>query len=266
MPGVGGEHSHIMSTLINWLAVLLVVVAVGAGAWFGYTRLTTPTTDTPTSTTPIAVVPVASLTPGSGDLGVLAPLLGGVHTSALAKPAGFTATFPAIAKRGVLKTRFQLIQEGLAQIPATTKTAELVPTDADGKALSFPGYATTIGARDLMDAKAYADYLRDDFSLFVVRGPGGFSAAYVLTLKEGASWLYAAPGIRTIEQAPHLGSLFLQLAGTRSDSFTDGTVNNQPTRTATYTEPAGTLTYGFFGNHLVIATSQQALEEVLRLL
>lgn len=258
-PVRAGHQSHLISSILGWLAVLIALLVLAAGSWFGYRYLTRevalPAT---TSTVPTATV-------SAGPLAALSQTVS-VHKSLLTKAAPTTVSFPLAAPAGTLKTRFQLMREGLEKVPASIRVAELVPTDAAGKPLSFPGYATTVGAPDLMDREAFSTYFQDDFTLLAVRGQGGFSAAYVLALKPNTAWLYAQPGVSQMESAPSLANLFLQIPGTQSAPFSDAAVAEQPVRTATYENPAGTLTYGYFRDRLIIATSRQALDEALSLL
>lgn len=259
-----GSESHLVSSILSWLAVFIALIALAGGSWFGYRYLTRTTTATVpgTATTTLPVSPTVSST---GPLAAL-PQTVPTHKSLLTKAAPTTVSFPLVAPAGTLKTRFQLMREGLDKVPASVRVAELVPTDAVNKPLSFPGYATTVGAPDLMDRDAFSTYIQDDFTLLAVRGEGGFSAAYIFTLKPNTAWLYAEPGVRTIETAPSLTNLFLQIPGTQSASFADATIAEQPVRSASYENPAGTMTYGFFRDRLIISTSRAALDETLRLL
>lgn len=260
-PVQAGHRSHLVSSILGWLAVLLALLALGAGSWLGYRYLTRESAiPAPTSSSTVPVAPVST-----GPLAAL-PQTVSAHKSLLAKPAPATVSFPLVAPAGTLKTRFQLMREGLGKVPASVRVAELVPTDASGKPLSFPGYAATVGAPDLLDRDAFANYFQDDFTLLAVRGQGGFAAAYVLALKPGTAWLYAQPGIRRMEDVPSLPNLFLQIPGTQAGPFADATVADQPVRTASYESPAGTLTYGYFRDRLIIATGRQALDEALGLL
>lgn len=260
-PVAAGNSSHLLSSILGWLAVFLALIALLGVGWLGYgylTRLSTTTTPTvtPTSTTtaPPRTAPRNSLASLSATVTA--------HQSQLQKTVPFSTTFVAIPAPNTLQTRFQLIREGLNKIPASTRVAELVPTDTTSRPLSFPGYATALGADTLFDAEEYARYFNDDFSLLAIRGQGGFSAVYVFSLKPNMTWLYAEPGVRVMEQSTVLNNLFFQVPGARS-AFTDATIQDFPVRTATYTEPAGTFVYGFFRDRLIIATSQQALEETL---
>lgn len=262
---VGGSNAHLLSSILGWLAVLLAVIAIAAGAYLGYGYLTTPrnldegpATSQPTNPT---VTPPAEET-GLGALPKTVP----AHTSLLVRRPSHTGTFPLEAASGTLQTHFQLIREALNRIPASARTAELTPLDAGGKPLSFPGFATLIGAEDLITPDTFRNALSDDFTLLVLRGQGGFSAAYIFALKPDSAWLYAEPGVRIIEKSPNLESIFLQAPGTRVGEFSDETIGEQNVRTVSYENPVGNLIYGFFKNRLVIATSRQALDEALLLL
>lgn len=254
-----GTASHLISSILGWLAVFIALLALGAGGWLGYRYVSERIDTAPpatTSTTPTAAVP--------GRTGPLASLPATVpaHKSLLAK-SPISVSFPLVPPAGSLQTRFQLLRDGLAKIPATSRVAEIVPTDASGAALSFPGYATVIGAPDLMAADAFKNYFQDDFTILAIRSQGGFGAAYLLSLKPNTAWLYVQPSIRAMEQVLTLPNLFLQVPGSRSSDFADGGVQDTPVRTATFENPAGTLVYGYFRDRLIIATSQQALDEAL---
>lgn len=254
-----GHASHFLTTLLSWLAVLLVLVGLAAGGWYVYQR---PSVVTPE---PVASSTLPATASSTGSLaGVLQTV--SKHESLLAKPAASTISFPLIPASGQLKTRYQLMADGLAKIPASARTAELVPTDAAGKPLSFAGYLTAIGASGAIDRSAYESSFENDFTLLAVRGQGGFAAAYLLELKPNQAWIYAAPALRAMETSPVLGNLFFQLPGSLSGPFEDSTVQDQPVRVGTYEKPAGTITYGFFKDRVVITTSRQALDEALLLL
>ncbi len=255
-----GVHSHWVSSVLGWLAAFLAVVALGAGVWFGYRYLA----QRPALTAPQATSTPSVQTPSapSGPLASL-PATVAAHKSLLIKPAPVSASFPLVPAPGTLQTRYQLLREGLDRIPATTRVAEIVPTDAKGLPLSFPGYATASGAPDLLEADAFKTYIQEDFTILAVRGQGGFSAAYVFSLKPNTAWLYAQPFLRAMEDVPSLPNLFLQLPGRQSSGFVDAVIQETPVRAATYENPAGTLTYGHFRDRLIIATSRQALDEAL---
>ena len=262
-PVQAGAASHTLSSLLGWLAVLIGIVAIGAAGWYGYGYLTTKgvfNTTTPTTTSTVTTTPKSTST----MLGSL-PTTVGTHRSLLTKQVGHTETFSIIPPAGVLKTRYQLIRDGLAQIPATVRLTEIVPTDAKGDALSFPGYATAVGAEDLMTGEAFSTFLKNDFTLVAMRGQGGFSYAYVLSLRDDTTWIYAEPSVRQIESSTQLANLFLQLPGLTVGSFGDDTIQGAAARSAQYENPSGTLTYGWFKNRLIIATSRQVLDQVLLL-
>lgn len=260
-PVQAGERSHLMSALLGWLAVLIALLALVTGIWFGYRYFAAraETANVPV----ITAVPAAPETaPSLASLAATVPS----HATLLNRAAPLTVSFPIVASSSDLKTRYQLMSDGLNRIPATVRVVELLTTDADNKPLSFPGYAAASGAETLFEPGAFEDNFAPDFTLLAVRGQAGFSAAYVLALKPNSARLYAQPAVRAMEGSSALPSLFLQLPGTQSLPFADGTVQDQPVRTATFVNPAGTIVYGFFKDRLVIATSQQALNEVLSLL
>lgn len=261
-PVQAGPASHVVSSLLGWLAVIIALGAFAGLGWLGYRYFNAE--EAPLAQEPGSSLPTAPIT-STGPLASL-PQTVSTHKSLLSRPVGDTVTFPLIAPSGTLKTRFQLMREGLDKVPASSRVALLVPTDAAGKVLSFPGYATTIGAPDLIDRDTYEKYIENDFTLLGVRGQGGFAAAYIFSLKPNGVWLYAEPGVRALEISPSVANLFLQIPGTQTSGFIDGTVAEQPVRTSSYANPAGVVTYGFFRDRLIIATSRQALDEALKLL
>jgi hypothetical protein len=257
---ITGSNSHLLSTILGWLAVFLALIAVAAGAYIGYSYLTAPEAAAPaesSSTSPPTTTPA----PGSGLASL--PQTVGQHASLLTRRPDYTGTFPLEAPAGTLKTHIQLMREALERIPGAARTAEITPTNAAGQPLSFPGFATAISAEDLIPAEAYRSNLRDDFSMLVVRGQGGLSVAYVLELQENSAWLYAEPGVRNLEATASLPSIFLQPPGTRTGPFSDDVVADQKVRSVTFEDPDATFTYGFFKNRLVIATSRPALDQAL---
>lgn len=260
-PIESAHDSHFLSALVGWLAVTLAIVGLAAGAWLLYQRLENAPAPQAASTSTLPVSPAAP----SGTLSDL-PLTVADHRSLLSKRTPASASFPMIAPAGQLKTRYQLVNDGLAKLPASARVAELIATDAAGSPLSFAGYLSAIGAANLLSKETVTRYLEEDFTLLAVRGQGGFGAAYVLRLKPDQAWIYAEPGVRALESSSELGNLFLQLPGTLSGTFSDASVQDQPVRTATFEKPAGSITYGFFKDRVVIATSRQALDEALLLL
>jgi hypothetical protein len=263
---INSAHPHHAGALLGWLIAILSLIAFAAVGYLGYHRLTTPAeTPTPQSTTAsLPVIP--DRTPVSKDSLATLPQTVSVHTSKLTARTAYSLTFPFEAPSGTLKTRFQLIREALERIPPSVRIAEMTPTDADNRPLSFAGYTTLAGAPDLLSASAYSDALADDFTLLAVRDGAGFSAAYVFTLKEGQTWVYAEPSVRTIEKSTSLSSLFFTIAGSQDTAFADEKVGEYAVRTVPFFNPAGTITYGWFKNRLVITTSRQALEATLPLL
>lgn len=258
---ITGANSHLLSSLLGWLAVLLALIAVAAGAYIGYSYLTAQEAATPSSQT---TTPPPSASPPAGGTGLASlPKTVPQHTSLLSRRPDHTGTFPLEAPAGTLKTHIQLIREALERIPASARTAELTPTDAAGAPLSFPGFASLVGASDLIPPDAYRTTLREDFTMLLVRGQGVFSVAYILELQPNTAWLYAEPGVRNLEAVSSLPNIFLQNPGPRLSPFTDDTVAEQNVRTATFTNASTTLTYGFFKNRLVISTSRQALDQSL---
>ncbi len=265
-PVIPRSASRVLALFLGWLAVFAILIGIALGGWVGYNRLTSRTDVAASSTKPVQVGASSSLTSSSTSL---ASLLATVseHKSLLTKSAGFTTSFPLEAPAGTLKTRYQLIREGFDRIPASARVAELTPTDAQGRPLSFPGYAAAVDAPDLFDATAYSQFIENDFTLLALRGSGGFSLAYVFALKPNTTWIYAEPTVKTIEVAPRLSNLFLQLPGTSIGAFADdASVGGQAVRSATTEKPAGTLTYGWFRDRLIIATSRQALNQALLLI
>lgn len=261
---VTGGNAHMASSVLSWLAVLIAIIAIAAGAYLGYGYLTRAEAPVAPPEDVSETLPASSTT-STGGLASLTPTVS-THNSLLPRKPAAALSFSIEAPKGTLKTHFQLIREALERVPAAARTAELTPTNAAGMPLSFAGFLTLIGAQDLLPAQGYMDHIADDFSFLAVRGQGGFSGAYVLGLKPNATWVYAEPTVRTIESSPALQNIFLQVPGTPVGEFADATINETTVRSITYQNPAGTLIYGWFKNRLVIATSRQALDETLLLL
>jgi|GEM_PF-6388938 len=262
---VSGAGSHMASAVLGWLAVFLAIAALAAGAYLGYGYLNRTASDDEPLPRGNAASSTASSLPTASSAALPATL--GEHRTQLARPAPFSLSFPLEAQAGELKTHFQLIREGLDRIPGAMRVAEINPTDAAGRPLSFAGFLDLVGAPSLLPRTALADAIAPDFTLLAVRGQGGFSAAYVLSLKPESTWVYAEPEVRRLEESTEIPNVFLQLPGNPDAlGFRDDTLEEYPIRSESYLNPASTFSYGWFKNRLVIATSRQALQESLLLL
>lgn len=262
-PGATSHSTHhAVRTIFATVVTAIVLAALAFAGYSLYYRLVQSSSVPPDTTQSSSDDDAATGT--AIPAAVLIEELPGAHASFLKQPADARVALvlnnDPVSDPSTLRTYNQTLRDTLKTV--TASNAELEVRNGAGKSMTFPGFLTTINA-PLIETGLYQENFESDFTFFVTKEGQGFNAAYILKLKEGKNWLFIKNDVAKLETAPGLETLFPTVPGLRDQTFKDGMLGEQTVRTVNYVNPDAQFVYGWFREHLVLATSPHALQEAL---
>lgn len=237
------------------IIIFLVIIALGVGAYFGYSYffakpsqpVATPIPFVPVPTPAPAVVPTSTPAPATTT-----PAL--IHKSFFAIPAAQTIPVSFNPVDGILGLKTALV----TAIPsnATSGLYEAVVSDKSGNALSSSVILPIITSS--APSSSVATYFQPDFTLFLYKDAQGIWPGYILALSSTSSMNLVQALLTKVESAADLANFYLSDPGTFA-AFKDGKLGTYLTRYAVSANKDA-FNYGFFGSYLVLSDSYNGMK------